>query len=88
MSTPNLLSAAVAKLEGRVGQAVSLLLEEARYAERVHGNGGNGAALRLKAGALLGGSEGEALRARADAELRAMGVHDPERWANVIAPGL
>lgn len=54
----------------------------------MHGNAGNAAALRLKAGALLGGSEGAALSARADAELRAMGVREPDRWANVIAPGL
>jgi hypothetical protein len=88
LSTPNLLVAALARLEGRPRQALSLLLEEAQYAEQVHRNAGHAAALRLKAGALLGGSEGAALCARADAELRALGVREPSRWANVIAPGL
>ena len=42
--------------------------------------------VRWRLGELVGGDEGEALRARADAELRAEGVVSPERWTRMLVP--
>ena len=46
------------------------------------------AAARRALGGLIGGSEGEALTARADEHLRLQGIADPSRWSSIVAPGL
>jgi hypothetical protein len=46
------------------------------------------AAARRALGRLIGGSEGEALTARADEHLKLRGIAEPATWAAVVAPAL
>jgi hypothetical protein len=87
MTSPALLHAAVALASGAREEAAEHLLEEAAHSERVHGNLERSACYRLQAGRVLSDVRGRLLYDRAHTELRALGVHDPQAWARVIAPG-
>ena len=82
-----LLGAAMELGRGQREAAVGMLREAIDVAEReqllLYA-----AAARRRLGQLVGGDEGVALVAQADAELRAQGVVNPERMVEVYAPGL
>jgi len=83
----DLLEAGCARLDARDDDARRLLESAIAGLDRlqmvVHA-----AAARRGLGRLIGGSEGEALTARADEHLKLQGIAHPETWAAVLAPAL
>ncbi|MFY0578064.1 hypothetical protein ACN28S_30450 [Cystobacter fuscus] len=45
------------------------------------------ACVRRRKGVLIGGEEGAALVAKADALLRSEGVEEPDPWVSMLIPG-
>jgi hypothetical protein len=82
-----LLLAGACELDGDVDGAIAVLRRTLEALERVelmlyaHG-------VRRRLGQLVGGDEGRALVAAADAALAGQGVVDPARLAAMIAPGV
>ncbi|MFI5309279.1 MAG: hypothetical protein ACHQ53_18125, partial [Polyangiales bacterium] len=77
-------AATIAALEGRrdsVIEALRGMLASPQPPIAVHAN-------RRHLGRLLGGDEGRAMVAETDALFRAGGVVDPERFADILSPGL
>ncbi len=81
-----LLVAGSHSLEGRLDEALAALESAEHELERVDLLSYKAAAQRRR-GALMQGDEGNALRAEADAWLRARGIEAPERFADMFVPG-
>lgn len=81
------LRAALASAEGDAAAAVSHCEAAVRSFE-AGACWAEAACTRRRLGQLLGGSEGQARIAAADATLRSRGVADPVRWTACFAPGL
>jgi len=82
-----LLEAGCARIAGRDDDARKMLEASIAQLDALH-MVVHAAAARRALGALVGGSEGEALTARADEHMRLQGIAEPERWAAVVAPAL
>jgi len=82
-----LLEAGCARIAGRDDDARKMLEAAIAQLDALH-MVVHAAAARRALGALVGGSEGEALTARADEHMRLQGIAEPERWAAVVAPAL
>lgn len=78
--------ASAAALEGRTDLAVADLRRAIAMFERVK-MGGDLAASRRRLAALVGGDEGRALRAAADAWMSEQHVARPDRFTEMVAPG-
>ena len=82
----SLVAASVSNAEGRREDACSNLRaasEQARAADMALHEW----AARHRLGRLLGGDEGCALVAEAEAQMRSKGVHAPDRYASMLLPG-
>lgn len=81
-----ILLASMAALEGRTEEALRELDEaDARFTESEMAL--HAACARRRKGELLGGEVGRELIAGADAVLRAQGIRNTARWADMYAPG-
>ncbi len=82
-----LLRAGVRHREGETGTAVTSLLEEAARSAAQCGMDGYGAAARRAIGWVRGGPAGAGLLVAAEADLSALGVRNPARFAAMLVPG-
>ena len=81
-----ILSGGAASVDGDAQSAASFLRSAIERAEAAEMSGYASAA-RHQLGRLLGGDEGAALVAAAQAAMRAQGIHDPARFASTLVPG-
>jgi serine/threonine protein kinase len=81
----SLLGAGDARLRGDIEGALQLLAE-AESGFRANHMVQYAAAMRYRAGELMGGAAGEELRASAEKEMRAESVCNPSAWTRVFAP--
>lgn len=78
--------ASLVSLQGRPEEAARLLREAAEVSDRA-GGALYASSARRRLGELLGGPEGEALVAAADAHFASEGVRRPDRMIHMLAPG-
>ncbi|HEY8142766.1 MAG TPA: protein kinase [Kofleriaceae bacterium] len=83
----DLLDAGRARIDGRDDEARRDLESAIAELDRLH-MVVHAAAARRALGRLIGGSEGEALTARADEHLKLQGIAQPETWAAVLVPAI